>query len=58
MSGHAYQQILMIYYTLFMDKIPINPILEIITIIALIQSIGQILRFSFQIHHILHIYIL
>ena len=40
---------------LFLDGVPTIPFLEIITVIALMQPIGQILRFPLQIYHILHI---
>ena len=40
---------------LFLDEVPTIPFLEIITIMGLMQPIGQILRFPLQIYYILHI---
>ena len=46
---------MVIYYMLFLDEVPTIPFLKIITVIALMHLIGQILRFPLQIYHILHI---
>ena len=43
---------------LFLDEVPTIPFLEIITAIALMQPIGQILRFPLQIYYIPHIHML
>ena len=40
---------------LFLYEVPTIPFLEIITVIALMQPIGQILRFPLQIYYIQHI---
>ena len=43
---------------LFLHEVPTKELLEIITIIALMHPIGQILRFPLQIFYIPHIHML
>ena len=43
---------------LFLHEVPTIPFLEIITVMALMQPIGQILTFPLQINYIPHIHML